>query len=206
MYSIKTNIKKQSIMKNKGFTLVELLIVIGILAILTAAVVIVLNPAELLRQARDSQRLSDLDALKNTISLYLADGLAFPTTYGGFTLGSTCYASVAGATDCNSRATSSRTVIASSSSRLTDGTGWIPLNFASISTGSPLQNLPVDPTNSVTGSLYYSALFDVANGTFELDATIESNKYGPANTGKQWVDGGNSTSVYEVGSDSGLNL
>jgi prepilin-type N-terminal cleavage/methylation domain-containing protein len=32
--------------KQNSFTLVELLIVIGILAILTAAVVIVLNPAE----------------------------------------------------------------------------------------------------------------------------------------------------------------
>ncbi|MDD4931154.1 MAG: prepilin-type N-terminal cleavage/methylation domain-containing protein, partial [Candidatus Colwellbacteria bacterium] len=44
----------------KSFTLVELLIVIAILAVLAAAVVVVLNPAELLAQARDSQRSTDL--------------------------------------------------------------------------------------------------------------------------------------------------
>lgn len=38
----------------KGFTLIELLIVIGILAVLATAVIMVLNPAELLKQARDS--------------------------------------------------------------------------------------------------------------------------------------------------------
>ncbi|MDD4819148.1 MAG: prepilin-type N-terminal cleavage/methylation domain-containing protein, partial [Candidatus Colwellbacteria bacterium] len=38
--------------KKTAFTLVELLIVIAILAVLAAAVVIVLNPAELLAQAR----------------------------------------------------------------------------------------------------------------------------------------------------------
>ncbi|MFA6494844.1 MAG: type II secretion system protein, partial [Candidatus Paceibacterota bacterium] len=40
----------------KSFTLIELLIVIGILAILVAAIVITLNPAQLLAQARDSKR------------------------------------------------------------------------------------------------------------------------------------------------------
>ncbi|MFA7201381.1 MAG: type II secretion system protein, partial [Candidatus Paceibacterota bacterium] len=43
----------------RSFTLIELLIVIGILAILTAAVVIVLNPTELLKQGRDSTRMTD---------------------------------------------------------------------------------------------------------------------------------------------------
>ncbi|MGC9603563.1 MAG: type II secretion system protein, partial [Minisyncoccia bacterium] len=41
-----------------GFTLIELLVVIGILGTLATAVVLVLNPAQLLAQARDSTRLS----------------------------------------------------------------------------------------------------------------------------------------------------
>lgn len=182
----------------KGFTLIELLIVIGILAILTAAVVVILNPAELLKQARDSQRLSDLDALKNAIALYLADSKLFSG------LGNTtCYASVAGATDCASRATSAtRTTIASSTARGVDGSGWIPLPLSTITSGSPLQNLPIDPTNTSTGSLYYSALFDTSGLTFELNATLESAKY----NGKMTTDGGNSATVYETGSAPGLAL
>ncbi|MFA7202022.1 MAG: type II secretion system protein, partial [Candidatus Paceibacterota bacterium] len=48
---------KRFIRSKSSFTLIELLIVIGILAILTAAVVLVLNPTELLKQGRDSKRM-----------------------------------------------------------------------------------------------------------------------------------------------------
>ncbi len=46
--------------KEKAFTLIELLVVIAILAVLAVAVTLILNPAELIRQGRDSIRLSDL--------------------------------------------------------------------------------------------------------------------------------------------------
>ena len=57
--------------KNSGFTLLELLIVIAIIAVLSVALVIVLNPAEALRKSRDAQRISDLTTLKKAIGLYL---------------------------------------------------------------------------------------------------------------------------------------
>src|SRR5690349_16335843 len=57
----------------KGFTLVELLIVIGILAVLATTAVVILNPAQLLAQARDSQRLSDLASLQSALALYVTD-------------------------------------------------------------------------------------------------------------------------------------
>src|SRR3989344_8684487 len=57
----------------KGFTLIELLIVIAILAVLSTAVVLVLNPAELLKQGRDSTRISDLASINSAIALYLTD-------------------------------------------------------------------------------------------------------------------------------------
>ncbi|MFA6495055.1 MAG: type II secretion system protein, partial [Candidatus Paceibacterota bacterium] len=52
----------------KSFTLIELLIVIGILAVLVAAIVITLNPAQLLAQARDSKRQQDLSALTQALN------------------------------------------------------------------------------------------------------------------------------------------
>ena len=57
----------------KGFTLIELLVVIAIIAVLAVVVVLTLNPAELLRQARDSNRLSDFATMKSAISLYATD-------------------------------------------------------------------------------------------------------------------------------------
>ncbi|MDE2145004.1 MAG: type II secretion system protein, partial [Patescibacteria group bacterium] len=50
-----------------SFTLIELLIVIAIIGILASALVLVLNPAQLLSQSRDSRRTQDLSNLNNAI-------------------------------------------------------------------------------------------------------------------------------------------
>ena len=60
-------------MNRKGFTLIELLVVIAILAVLAVAVTLILNPAELVRQGRDSTRLSDIGTVHRAIGLYFAD-------------------------------------------------------------------------------------------------------------------------------------
>ncbi|MDP3729466.1 MAG: type II secretion system protein, partial [bacterium] len=57
----------------RGFTLVELTIVIGILTILGSAAVILLNPAELYQRVRDSARISDLRTLSDAINLYTVE-------------------------------------------------------------------------------------------------------------------------------------
>ncbi len=55
--------------EGRGFTLIELLVVIAVLATLAVAVVLVLNPAELIKEGRDTTRISDLAALNNAIGL-----------------------------------------------------------------------------------------------------------------------------------------
>jgi len=59
--------------KQSGFTLVELLVVIGILAVLTAVVLVAVNPGRQLAQARDTQRRADVNTIITSISAYMAD-------------------------------------------------------------------------------------------------------------------------------------
>jgi len=56
-----------------GFTLIEILVVIGIIAILATIVLIAINPARQFRQARDTQRVSNTNAILNAIGQYIAD-------------------------------------------------------------------------------------------------------------------------------------
>ena len=52
----------------KGFTLIEILIVVAIIGILASVVVVGLGPAQ--RKGRDSRRLSDLRSVQNALELY----------------------------------------------------------------------------------------------------------------------------------------
>ena len=75
---------------HSAFTLIELLIVIAVIAVLSVVVVLALNPAELLRQSRDANRLSDMASLSSAVSLYLEDSGGT----GAIGLSSTSYMSV----------------------------------------------------------------------------------------------------------------
>ena len=57
----------------KGFTLIEILVVIGIIAVLAAIVIIAINPARQFAQARNSQRTSNVNAILNAVGQYTAD-------------------------------------------------------------------------------------------------------------------------------------
>lgn len=57
-------------MNNKAFTLVELLIVIGIIMILSASVIISINPGLQMREARNNQREAHLSALYGAFMEY----------------------------------------------------------------------------------------------------------------------------------------
>lgn len=64
--------------KLKGFTLIELLIVIAIVAILSAVVLIAVNPARQMRDARNVERMAEVNAILSAISQYQVDNEALP--------------------------------------------------------------------------------------------------------------------------------
>jgi len=190
----------------KGFTLLELLIVIAILAILATVTFVVLNPAQLLAQARDAKRIAELGSTRNAINMYLAAPSSSSTSLQGtYSCATNCFAGLAvtpGA-NCGGRHVAATTI--ATTSRAVTGTGWIPVNLGDTSGGSPLAALPVDPVNS--SILFYSYACDNTNKVFELDADMESVAYGfggPKSVEDK--DGGTSTTIYEVGTDSGLDL
>ena len=55
---------------SSGFTLIEILLAIGILAILATAAIIAINPARQFAQARNTQRWNDIHAIMNAVYQY----------------------------------------------------------------------------------------------------------------------------------------
>lgn len=73
--------------KEDGFTLVELLVVIGVVGVLTGALVAVLNPVQFFKQGRDGRRLSDLTTIQSALEQYFSQNDSYPAT-GGVPFGS----------------------------------------------------------------------------------------------------------------------
>ncbi|MCX6702489.1 MAG: prepilin-type N-terminal cleavage/methylation domain-containing protein [Candidatus Wolfebacteria bacterium] len=186
-----------------GFTLIELLIVIGILAVLATIAVLALNPLELVKQARDSQRMADLATLNKALSVY--------QTSGQIDLGSATkvYVSIpANQTNCSDLGLPvlpggwTYSCVPSSTLRNINGTGWIPLSFSAVSYGTPLEKLPIDPINTTSTRNYYTY---VPGGSWELATAMESTKYKMGgNSDKTSKDGGSYPGLYEEGTDFSL--
>jgi len=195
---------------NKGFTLIELLVVIAIIAVLSIVVILTLNPAELLRQARDSNRISDMATLKSAISLFLADVSTSSAALGDY---SKCYVDVSGANGTSTTACAywfkglpTATVVASSAvaARAINGGGWIPIDFTKISSGAPIGQLPVDPLDN--DAMHFYSYRPTSTMMFKIAANMESAKYsnGGGASDIESTDGGSYDPMYETGTNLSL--
>jgi len=170
MNMITMNMKKE---RAGGFTLLELLIVISIIAILSVALVLVLNPAEALKKSRDAQRVSDLSTIKTALGImltssstpsldnnYAAAGTICTTGASAVAVAPVIRYSAAGVASLTTGTAGTdsafvgtfATSATGAGAGSVDGTGWIPTVLSNIIGGSPISNYPLDPTNSVSSS------------------------------------------------------
>lgn len=66
--------------KQKGFTLIELIIVIAIIALLAAATFVAVNPAKRIGDANNAQRWADISAIADAWQTYTADNTGSTVT------------------------------------------------------------------------------------------------------------------------------
>lgn len=75
---------------NKGFTLIELITAIGVLAILTSVVIAAINPLEQFRKSADSRRKSDLAQIQRGLEVYYQDYGRYPASGTGDNVNKIC--------------------------------------------------------------------------------------------------------------------
>ncbi|MFH0851996.1 MAG: type II secretion system protein [bacterium] len=107
-------------MKNNGFTLMELLVVVAIIGILASIVLVSLNSAR--AKARDAKRLQDIRQIQSALDLYY-------DKYGAYPVSGNCAATLPNSGWCNSvESLSSNSWIRNGSSNLSEFIGKDPID------------------------------------------------------------------------------
>lgn len=161
-----------------GFTLVEMMVVVGVIGVVASVSYFYLNPFEYFKKARDSQRLQNLNGLKAALVLALQNGQSF----SGRCLPQNPCDSLSGTAN-------------------TDGSGFVDLDLSKYLTG-----LPRDPSHNNSsftdgkGNSSPAAFEFAASGSdFEIRTRLESKFFTAGPNDKYLDDGGDDDDYYEVG-------
>jgi len=169
----------------KAFTLVELLIVIGIIGILAVVLLVTLNPAEAQRKARDAKRIKDAGTLQVIMEQAIADNLIAAGT------------PITGSSGVNSgtaRATQARCDMRTGSNN------WLEFDVCSY-----VKSIPMEPLNGYTASMNdgTGGVEPIPNPKYKvrvvgIDYEINVRQESTGNTAKIKGDGGNSDKWFEI--------
>lgn len=127
----------------QGFTLIEILVVIGIIAILAAVVVIAINPGRQFAQARNSQRVSNLNTILNGMGQNIADNKGILT-------------------GCPAIGAASSTI----------GTAAANVDLSGCLATYVPGGIPLDPSGGTDADTKYQVSFDAATGRYLVCAPL----------------------------------
>jgi prepilin-type N-terminal cleavage/methylation domain-containing protein len=141
----------------KGFTLLEILLVVAAIAILAGIVIIAINPSKQLADTRNAQRHSDINSTLNAVYQYAIDH------NGALPAGTSASSSIATATSTG------KEICTNASSTVCANLNFVDLNSVVLNQ-KYLVGIPVDPnTHSTDGAGYY--IWKSANNRVTVEAT-----------------------------------
>jgi len=133
--------KKNRLELNKGFTLLEILLVVAAIAILTGIVIVALNPNKQLGDTRNAQRRSDVSTILNAVYQYTIDNNGNLPSGIDSTVGSSQVLGTAGS-GLDSTCTATTTLAAG-------------LDLSSSLVPTYIVGIPLDPSSGVASNTDY---------------------------------------------------
>lgn len=196
--------------KKKGFSFIEILLVLITIVFLIGLTSQFIKPSSLAQRSRDVQRIADIKKLDLTIKNYiLATTSPFlgPNNKGIDESSSTIFLSLPLekiSLENQTIASGSKIYylkqVSSTVSYKIDGSGWLPIDF-SLMPIIPIFSLPVDPLNEWEGKFFYVYAFKRSSTTYELNTKLENSYY--INNFSQ-NDLGDNENIFEAGTEKTL--
>jgi len=158
------SLKKKKLIDKKGFTLVELLIVMAIIGLLASIVLISLNIAK--KKANDAKRLSDLKQIQIALEMYNDENGSYPNQ--------NCSSTDSGWRDYNRSSVTEHTAFMSTEGIKEDASGY---GYSLEGGQSPLR-FKIDAVDSEKGDISNVSI-DFSSETYKVDFVYdaESNEY-----------------------------